>query len=265
MNISSAPEDVLTKSTSESGHSFTIRVGEEEKVTISFPPSYPGSAPPTYSLTAPRLSPAEKSELGAALAELYLDNAGDCVAFLWTEHLRTFLQTRDISHHNTPHLQPDLTDPAVESISLALEESKFELCPDIVTGEVLEDRRSVFQGHTAAVHSPEEVKLVLSKLYTNKKIAQATHNIFAFRIFLPEKKTWLSDCDDDGEDAAGGRLLHLLEILDVTNRLVVVSRWYGGIKLGPDRFKLINNAARHVLKTVVSDLGKEEKTKKKKK
>lgn len=29
---------------------------------------------------------------------------------------------------------------------------------------------------------------------------------------------------------------------------MVVSRWYGGIQLGPDRFKHINNAARCVLK-----------------
>ena len=55
------------------------------------------------------------------------------------------------------------------------------------------------------------------------------------------------DYDDDGEDAAGGRLLHLLQILDVKNAVVVVSRWYGGIKLGPARFTHINNAARLLL------------------
>ena len=43
------------------------------------------------------------------------------------------------------------------------------------------------------------------------------------------------DNDDDGEDAAGGRLLHLLQILDAKNVLVIVSRWYGGIKLGPGK------------------------------
>lgn len=55
------------------------------------------------------------------------------------------------------------------------------------------------------------------------------------------------DCDDDGENAAGGRLLHLLELLDVKNVVVVVSRWYGGIQLGPKRFKIINNVARRAL------------------
>lgn len=33
------------------------------------------------------------------------------------------------------------------------------------------------------------------------------------------------DCNDDGEAQAGRRLLHLLQIVDVTNVLVVVSRW----------------------------------------
>lgn len=37
------------------------------------------------------------------------------------------------------------------------------------------------------------------------------------------------------------------QILDVRNVMVVVSRWYGGIQLGPDRFKHINNCARNIL------------------
>lgn len=35
--------------------------------------------------------------------------------------------------------------------------------------------------------------------------------------------------------------------MNVQNVLVVVSRWYGGILLGPDRFKHINNCARNIL------------------
>lgn len=55
------------------------------------------------------------------------------------------------------------------------------------------------------------------------------------------------DCDDDGETAAGGRLLHLLQVMNVWDVLVVVSRWYGGIKLGPDRFSIINKVAREAI------------------
>ncbi|XP_020367186.2 protein IMPACT-B-like [Rhincodon typus] len=95
--------------------------------------------------------------------------------------------------------------------------------------------------------SPLQVKLLLQELYQNKKIANATHNIYAYRIYCEDKQTFLQDCEDDGETAAGGRLLHLLQILDARNVLVIVSRWYGGILLGPDRFKHINNCARNIL------------------
>lgn len=57
----------------------------------------------------------------------------------------------------------------------------------------------------------------------------------------------MQDCDDDGEDAAGRRLLHLLQMVDARNVLVVVSRWFGGVLLGPARFTHINNAARTLL------------------
>ncbi len=57
----------------------------------------------------------------------------------------------------------------------------------------------------------------------------------------------MEDCDDDGESAAGGRLLHLLAVSGVDSAVVVVSRWYGGVQLGPDRFRHINNAARNAL------------------
>jgi putative IMPACT (imprinted ancient) family translation regulator len=55
------------------------------------------------------------------------------------------------------------------------------------------------------------------------------------------------DFDDDGEAAAGGRLLHMLQAADVSGVAVVVSRWFGGVLLGPARFGLINNTARDLL------------------
>ena len=34
---------------------------------------------------------------------------------------------------------------------------------------------------------------------------------------------------------------------DVRNACVVVSRWFGGVHLGPSRFAIINNTARELL------------------
>jgi len=59
--------------------------------------------------------------------------------------------------------------------------------------------------------------------------------------------SYLEDNDDDGEDAAGSRMAHLLSIMKVENVMVVVTRWYGGIKLGADRFRLINQVSREAL------------------
>ena len=208
----------------------------------------------------------EKQKISLDFDQQYLDNLGESVIFLWVECLREFLQNRTSLETS---FNDDAENDAMisEEIQLieALKESRITTqCPEIVTGDTIEDRKSVFQGHTAVVKSLDEVKLVIDKLYENKKIAQAAHNIYAYRIFHKEKNTWLSDCEDDGEDAAGGRLLHLLEILDVVDRLVVVTRWYGGILLGPDRFKHINNAARSVIQQVIPIVKDDTKSKKKK-
>ncbi|GFY71698.1 protein IMPACT [Trichonephila inaurata madagascariensis] len=139
-----------------------------------------------------------------------------------------------------------------------------EELPTVYHGETIVDRKSVFQGHAATVVSLEQVcymelfqrnfletvilkaKKVLIELKKNKKIVNATHNIMAYRI-INDSNLVIQDCDDDGESRGGSTLLHLLQILDVKNVIVVVSRWYGGIHLGSDRFKHISNAARMVL------------------
>ena len=105
----------------------------------------------------------------------------------------------------------------------------------------------------------------ISNLYFEKplKILFTQLNIFCY---FTDGKMFLQDCDDDGETHAGSRMLHLLEILECQNILVVVSRWYGGIQLGPDRFKHINNAARNVLEIagIVSKIQKKDTKSKKK-
>lgn len=119
--------------------------------------------------------------------------------------------------------------------------------PPWVLSDVITEKKSVFLARAAEVHSVDEAKLYLAHLLgTDKKAAKATHNITAWRI-QGENGVQYQDCDDDGESAAGGRLLHLLELMGVWNAMVVVTRWYGGIHLGPDRFRLINQAARDAM------------------
>jgi len=38
---------------------------------------------------------------------------------------------------------------------------------------------------------------------------------FFLRIYCEDKHTFLQDCEDDGETAAGGRLLHLMQVIEI--------------------------------------------------
>eukprot|EP00904_Undaria_pinnatifida_P005800 jgi/Undpi1/234/HiC_scaffold_1.g00231.m1 len=127
------------------------------------------------------------------------------------------------------------------------EEVLAEQFVDIFHGEAFTDRKSTFQAHLARVYSERQVNWVRCRLLENSKIARATHNVAAWRVWDEARGVQLHDNDDDGESAAGSRLAHMLAITRAQNVLVVVSRWFGGIHLGPDRFKHINNAARELL------------------
>ncbi|CAD0114585.1 unnamed protein product [Aureobasidium uvarum] len=138
--------------------------------------------------------------------------------------------------------------------------------PPWLLSSVFTEKKSVFIARAAAVTSPAEAKSFLAHLLaTDKKVAKATHNITAWRIHGPNE-TAFQDCDDDGETAAGGRLLHLMQLMDIWDVMVVVTRWYGGVQLGPDRFRLINTAARDafVKGGYVKDASKPEASGKKK-
>lgn len=123
-------------------------------------------------------------------------------------------------------------------------EREARLAPLIFHGRPFTDRKSTFQGHACPVHCVEDVRSFLALLLDDRKIERALHNMLAYRIvgdFV------VKDNDEDGEDAAGSKLSHLLELTKAENVAVVVTRWFGGILLGPDRFKHISTSARETL------------------
>lgn len=228
------------KTYDEAERTYSIEIVQNDlSVTlfVTLSEKYPLEAPPVYTLCAPSLSKEFKNHLANQLDEVYLENLGQTVIFQWIEKIRECLSEFKVLPE--PEIELLEEDVAVESI--------VDEVPTIIQGEVITDRKSVFQGHAALVHSTDQVRQVLKLLKENKKIANATHNIYAYRIAKTGSSSFIQDCDDDGESQAGGRLLHLLQILDVTDVLVVVTRWYGGIRLGSDRFRHINNSARQVL------------------
>jgi Uncharacterized protein family UPF0029/RWD domain len=146
---------------------------------------------------------------------------------------------RSVSSAPAPSAADSLTDDPAAGLP----------APSWILSEPLTVNKSLFVARACPVSSMSEVTDAVSHLIaTNKKVASATHNIKAWRLKDAATGTGVvQDHDDDGETAAGGRLLHLLQLMDAWNVLVLVTRWYGGVKLGPDRFRVINNVARDVV------------------
>ncbi|KAL3938225.1 MAG: hypothetical protein SGBAC_006817 [Bacillariaceae sp.] len=104
------------------------------------------------------------------------------------------------------------------------------------------------QSHVASVSCMEHVDWVLHYLLFHvKKVNQASHNMIAYRFTDQATGRLVSDSDDDGEKGSGSKLASLLELTDAQDCIVVVSRWYGGVHLGPARFKWIAAVGRQGL------------------
>ncbi|XP_071957504.1 protein IMPACT-B-like isoform X2 [Antedon mediterranea] len=233
---------------------------------VMLPAEYPSSECPIYQINAPWLREKERMEFSERLLQVCQENTGECMVHLLIESIReSLIMTENVDSHI------DLLPDQLTVITQNLPDTQIQdfETPEIHHGDAFTERRSTFQAHFAHVYTPSQVKEVIKKLYENRKIANASHNIVAYRIFCEDRGTFIQDCDDDGETAAGGRVLHLLQILDLKNVLMVVSRWYGGILLGPDRFKHINNSARNLIQQLglinsKSDNAKVKKSKAKK-
>ncbi|KHJ49261.1 hypothetical protein D918_00384 [Trichuris suis] len=212
------------------------------QLEVTLPEDYPCLAPPVYVLSSPYLDSREKEILSGKLEEAYLNCAGQPVLFQWSEIIKETFVEKFENYTASDEENQDIANN-MQQILASSDTTTPGPTIQVSSGEPFTDRKSTFQAHVAEVKSKEDVAAVLRTLIANPKIARATHNMYAYRI-QGSGGVWLQDCDDDGENQAGSRLLHLLELADVRNAIVVVSRWYGGIQLGADRFKHINNVAR---------------------
>ncbi|UZH55324.1 YigZ family protein [Salinimicrobium tongyeongense] len=98
------------------------------------------------------------------------------------------------------------------------------------SAEVLfKDKNSKFFGYAFPVTSEEEVKELLEEL--KKKHHSARHWCYAWQL---GKSDFHYRANDDGEpsNSAGMPIYGQIQSFEVTNILIVVVRYFGGIKLG---------------------------------
>jgi hypothetical protein len=254
-SINSIFEEDTLSAIDEGARLFSLRLPSLPSIVlrIEFPADYP-DAPPSILGTqsvgqdVPKgMGSRAVDVVRSVLAEVY--RPGEPCIYDLLEDARTALESAE--EHGDIHLHDVTEEQSKEenANSHAAASSTADLGPEPpwIVAMPITEKKSVFLARVAPVSSPAQAKQYVAHLLaTDRKAARATHNMTAWRI-QGTNDTSYQDCDDDGETAAGGRMLHLMQLMDVWNVMVVVTRWYGGIHLGPDRFRLINTAAREAL------------------
>lgn len=110
---------------------------------------------------------------------------------------------------------------------------KFKAIKQNVTGEIVE-KKSRFIANIFYVESIEEAEKKIKEL--KKKYNDARHNCFAYAIEVQGDGVAVK-YNDDGEPAgtAGAPILKLILESGLSNILIVVTRYFGGILLGTRR------------------------------
>jgi len=108
-----------------------------------------------------------------------------------------------------------------------------------VIENALTDRGSKYAVSGGPVATADEAKTFIKQLLRRKKFAKATHNTWG--LILPDGTPLKSD---DGESGAGMVIVRMLEREALHGHIIVVTRWYGGVKLGGDRFRRVQDAVR---------------------
>jgi len=211
----------------------------EAKIRIEIAADYPETCP-DVSVQAFFLQRDEKSALIDELKNMF--SSGEPIVFEWAEKVREILTIAD-SETTARKLEAEEREKQKQVEKCDVVDPINDI--EIIAGETIIDRKSTFQPFYAKVNTVADALRFREKLLQNRKIASATHNMFVYKV--NENGIVKSDADEDGESGAEGRMLHLVDITGAVDIAVIVTRWYGGIHLGGDRWKHINNCLRQIL------------------
>lgn len=241
-----------------SGGNLILRIpaGEHQdslylELRVFLPPEYPSTSCALFELGGSALPFLGKSQLDSLEDDLYSCYSGGVVLFEWLEKLRTLLQEL-FPPGQAPPAKSAQSTPSKQtnggrSNELALASTsrhQFEL-PWTITNPVVV-QKSTFIGYAVRVKTVDEVHRALADLNSDKDIARATHRIWSYRLVGSDSRV-RADRDDDGEEGASRFLSFMMEQAKVENWLLVVVRWYGGVLLGPLRFRVIQTVGRDAL------------------
>lgn len=207
---------------------FVIPNHEEVVVQLSFPSTYPHEKPNVIQVITKNIRKfPDNSYLEDKVNELIdgIFQEDEVVVFELFGELDNFLQAHDEAYQaelartsaksNTVHLSGGKTEKANKQQNLQNRVTApiidIDVTADWVQSDPIHDRGSTFIAYAKEVHSVEEARELFGTLITDRKIAKSAHNMNTWRI-KGSNGVQYQDCDDDGETAAGLRMLHLLTV-----------------------------------------------------
>lgn len=114
---------------------------------------------------------------------------------------------------------------------------------------VIVDRWSKYTVVWWFVQSKEDVKIFMNEILKDKYFRKASHNTYAYRI---KQSNWsiLESKNDDWETWAWNCVLRELQRWNTLNIVLVVTRYFGWVKLQADRFKNVIEASKIFLEKI---------------
>jgi len=95
---------------------------------------------------------------------------------------------------------------------------------------LLKEKGSKFIGFASPVQDESEAKMTIERI--EKKRHDATHNCWAYRIGFGDSLKGISSDDGEPAGSAGAPMLAVIAGAKLTNLIVIVTRYFGGTKLG---------------------------------
>lgn len=211
-------------------YNFTVPNHEDVVVQVSFPIEYPEEAPSIIQvITKDNRKFPDNHYLEELVNQLLNDlfNVGDVVIFELLGEVEQFFDSYEQQHaEETLKMEKQLESLRIEEMKRKRQRAFDEKGPTLTQqlpkveidvtaswfqSEPVVDRGSTFIAYAKEIRSVQDAKDCFELLITDKKISRATHNMNAWRI-QGENGVSFQDCDDDGENAAGLRMLHLIQV-----------------------------------------------------
>lgn len=154
-------------------------------------------------------------------------------------------ETSEVNHEPEDLNRANDTSPSQKSIDTAgysqEDNSRWAVSRSVTL------KKSTFVARSIGIKSVSEARVLKQALLTNNpELRDASHNITAWRVH-GDHGGIIEECNDDGESGGGRHVLQILQSMNLVDVLVIVTRWYGGIMLGTDRWRLITQVCHDAL------------------